>query len=91
VRVVRYSTVTIGLLVGVTTRNAEIRKERKIDWRFRRVLVTDGASFIRLHLADALVVRGAEVRVIDNLSSGRVENIQDHLETSGLSLSMTTC
>lgn len=41
----------------------------------RRVLVTGGASFISSHLVEALVVVGAEVRVVDDLSSGRLENL----------------
>jgi nucleoside-diphosphate-sugar epimerase len=48
-------------------------------WQNRRVLVTGGASFIGSHLVDALVERGARVRVVDDLSSGRLENIQGHL------------
>lgn len=31
-------------------------------------------------MVDALVERGAKVRVIDNLSSGKLENIQGHLD-----------
>jgi UDP-glucose 4-epimerase len=50
-----------------------------MDWKDRPVLVTGGASFIGSHLVDALVTRGARVHVVDDLSSGRVENIQDHL------------
>lgn len=34
------------------------------------------------HLLDALVERGAVVRVVDDLSSGRLENIRRHLGTS---------
>ena len=44
------------------------------------VLVTGGASFIGSHVTDALVARGAKVRVVDNLSSGRLENIAKHVE-----------
>lgn len=51
-----------------------------MDWKAYRVLVTGGASFIGSHLTDALVARGAQVRVVDNLSSGRLENIQEHLD-----------
>ena len=51
-----------------------------MNWQGRRVLVTGGASFIGSHLTDALVERGAQVRVVDNLSSGRVENIVGHVE-----------
>ncbi len=48
-------------------------------WQKRRVLVTGGASFIGSHLTDALVERGAKVRIVDDLSSGKLENIQHHL------------
>jgi nucleoside-diphosphate-sugar epimerase len=51
-----------------------------MNWNEKQVLVTGGASFIGSHLVDALVERGAKVRVVDNLSSGRVENIREHLE-----------
>ncbi len=50
-----------------------------MDWNDRPVLVTGGASFIGSHLVDALVGRGARVHVVDDLSSGRLENIRDHL------------
>ncbi len=46
-----------------------------MDWNGLRVLVTGGASFIGSHLVEPLLERGAEVRVVDNLSSGRIENI----------------
>jgi len=38
-------------------------------------LVTGGAGFIGSHIAEALVQRGDRVRVLDNLSTGRVENM----------------
>ncbi|HZT71952.1 MAG TPA: NAD-dependent epimerase/dehydratase family protein [Gemmataceae bacterium] len=52
-----------------------------MNWNGKRVLVTGGASFIGSHLVDALVDRGARVRVVDNLSSGKRENLQSHLES----------
>ncbi len=42
-----------------------------------KVLVTGGAGFIGSHLVEALVERGDEVRVLDNLSSGRRRNLAD--------------
>ncbi|MCB9799918.1 MAG: NAD-dependent epimerase/dehydratase family protein [Candidatus Omnitrophica bacterium] len=46
----------------------------------KKVLVTGGASFIGSHLVDALIKRGARVRIADNLSSGRLANIQNHID-----------
>lgn len=42
-----------------------------MDWTAQRCLVTGGASFIGSHLTERLVALGAQVRVIDNLSSGK--------------------
>ena len=39
-------------------------------------LITGGAGFIGSHLADALLARGDTVTIIDNLSTGRFENIE---------------
>jgi UDP-glucose 4-epimerase len=52
-------------------------KERKI----LRVLITGGAGFIGSHLADAYLERGDEVLVIDDLSTGTIENIR-HLKNN---------
>jgi UDP-glucose 4-epimerase len=41
----------------------------------RRALVTGGAGFIGSHVVDDLVARGHEVHVLDDLSSGRRENV----------------
>jgi nucleoside-diphosphate-sugar epimerase len=46
-----------------------------------RVLITGGAGFIGSHLADAYLERGDEVLVIDDLSTGTIENIR-HLKTN---------
>ena len=55
-----------------------------VDWIGRNVLVTGGASFIGSHLVDQLVARGASVRVVDDLSSGRVENLLHLVDTGGV-------
>jgi UDP-glucose 4-epimerase len=47
----------------------------------KAVLVTGGAGFIGSHIVDRLVNEGFRVRVIDNLSSGRLENLR-HLGDS---------
>lgn len=44
-----------------------------------RTLVTGGAGFIGSHLTDALLARGDEVTVLDNLSTGRRENLEQAL------------
>src|SRR3989337_447005 len=44
-----------------------------------RVLITGGAGFIGSHLSDAYLERGDEVFIIDDLSTGSIDNIQ-HLK-----------
>jgi UDP-glucose 4-epimerase len=45
-----------------------------------RALITGGAGFIGSHLAEALLAQGYEVQVIDDLSTGSIENIE-HLKS----------
>ena len=47
----------------------------------KRVLVTGGAGFIGSHVVDRLVHEGYAVRVLDDLSSGKLANIQAHLDS----------
>jgi UDP-glucose 4-epimerase len=45
-----------------------------------RAIVTGGAGFIGSHVVDALLARGDEVAVLDDLSSGRRENVAQGAE-----------
>ena len=45
----------------------------------QKVLVTGGAGFIGSHVVDCLVNDACGVRIIDNLSTGKLMNINSHL------------
>jgi UDP-glucose 4-epimerase len=45
-----------------------------------RAIVTGGAGFIGSHVADALVAREDEVWVVDNLATGKIENVNDEAQ-----------
>lgn len=51
-----------------------------------KVLITGGAGFIGSHLAEALAQGGDEVVALDNLSTGRVQNLADLRKTSNFQL-----
>jgi UDP-glucose 4-epimerase len=44
-----------------------------------RILITGGAGFIGSHLTDRLVADGHQVTILDNLATGRKENLSAHL------------
>jgi UDP-glucose 4-epimerase len=48
-----------------------------------RYLITGGAGFVGSHIVDALTTRGDEVLILDDLSTGRLENIE-HIRDSEL-------
>jgi UDP-glucose 4-epimerase len=62
-------------LIGILGTNMELVR--------KKILVTGGAGFIGSHLADALVTDN-QVTVVDNLSTGKIENIQPHLKSGAI-------
>ena len=50
-----------------------------------KYLVTGGAGFIGSNLVEALLQRGEDVTVLDNLSTGKYENIESFMKESGFS------
>jgi UDP-glucose 4-epimerase len=55
-----------------------------------RALITGGAGFIGSHLCEALLEKGSEVAVIDNLSTGRKRNIAHLLSNENFDFFQTT-
>jgi len=51
-----------------------------------QAVVTGGAGFIGSHMVDLLVDRGWDVRVIDNLSTGRLQNLAQHRGNSHVNI-----
>jgi nucleoside-diphosphate-sugar epimerase len=47
-----------------------------VDLAGRRIIISGGAGFLGSHLAERLLGMGAEVTVVDDLSTGSVENIE---------------
>ena len=45
-----------------------------------RILITGGAGFIGSHLTDRLVADGHQITILDNLATGRKENLSEHLD-----------
>ena len=56
----------------------------------QRALITGGAGFIGSHLAEALLARGQQVTIIDDLSTGRFENIAHLTENPNFRFAIDT-
>ena len=54
-----------------------------------RVVVTGGAGFLGSHLCDALFARGDQVVCLDNLSTGRIDNVMYLIGQEGFTFSET--
>ena len=52
-----------------------------------KALITGGCGFIGSHLAEVLLARGDTVTVVDDLSTGRFENVQHLVGSASVSLS----
>lgn len=52
----------------------------------RRALITGGAGFVGSHLAEALLARGEEVTVVDDLSTGSLDNVRHLVRRPGFQL-----
>jgi UDP-glucose 4-epimerase len=55
-----------------------------------KALITGGAGFLGSHLAERLLTRGDEVHVIDDLSTGSIENIEVLKEQTGFHYTIDT-
>jgi dTDP-glucose 4,6-dehydratase len=54
--------------------------------QYQRILVAGGAGFIGSHIVDKLLREDMEVTVLDNLSTGRMENLEQHKHNKNLQL-----
>jgi nucleoside-diphosphate-sugar epimerase len=63
------------MLLLSTMSFTDFNDDHQGKWIDKNVLVTGGASFIGSHLVDKLVSLGANVTVVDDLSSGSLENL----------------
>src|SRR5207247_3570271 len=62
------------------------RRRRQPGLVTGRALITGGAGFIGSHLAEALLGRGWQVHVLDDLSTGSLENVQHLVGRPGFTL-----
>jgi UDP-glucose 4-epimerase len=56
-----------------------------------RILITGGAGFVGSHLADEMLARGHTVHVLDDLSTGSIENIRHLKDEPGFGYTIDSC
>jgi UDP-glucose 4-epimerase len=56
-----------------------------------RFLITGGAGFIGSHLAEALLAQGDRVHILDDLSTGSIDNVRHLKKDSGFGYTIDTC
>ncbi len=56
-----------------------------------RFLITGGAGFIGSHLADALLAQGDRVHILDDLSTGSIDNVRHLKKEAGFEYTIDTC
>src|SRR3989442_13782040 len=66
------------MMLGVYPRNPTRDSDTTVNGL--RILVTGGCGFIGSHIVDSLCKKGAQVTVLDDLSSGNRENLEDKTE-----------
>src|SRR5205823_13283292 len=64
-----------GILALGAENSAIIQSSSSQQGRSMRTLITGGAGFIGSHLSERLLASGARVTIIDDLSTGSMENI----------------
>jgi len=55
-----------------------------------KILITGGAGFIGSHLAEALLDKGEKIHIIDNLSTGSLDNIEHSIKNQNFSYTIGT-
>lgn len=60
-------------------------KKTNYNWKNKRILITGGASFIGSHLIEHLLpLNPKDIRVVDNFSAGKKDNIKEHIESGAV-------